>query len=119
MKFILDANLPYSSLEIFKELNLKAVHVTDIGLGGASDEEILSYATKGKGIVITKDLGFGSLIVVSKLPAYGIVILRLPFSFRADQIKSALKNFLKTVEIKKLHKSITIVELGKYRIRKI
>lgn len=119
MKFVLDANIPYSSLRVFEELNLEAIHVTDIGLGGASDAEILSYATKKSGIVVTKDKDFGTLVVFSKLPAYGIVILRLPFSFKADQINIALKNFLKTVDLKKLHKSITIVELGRYRIRKL
>lgn len=119
MKFVLDANIPYSSLKVFEELNLEAVHVTDLGLGGASDAEILSYATKRSDIVVTKDKDFGTLVVFSKLPAYGIVILRLPFSFRADQINTSLRSFLKTVELKKLQKSITILELGRYRIRKL
>lgn len=41
MKFILDANIPYSSLDIFKQLGIDAVHVSDIDLGGAEDEDIL------------------------------------------------------------------------------
>jgi predicted nuclease of predicted toxin-antitoxin system len=119
MRFLLDANVPYSSLKIFEELNLKVIHVTDVGLSGASDTEILYYAVKRRSIIITKDLDFGTLTVFSKLPTYGVVILRLPFSFRAEEINATLKNFLETVDIKKLHKSITVLELGKYRIRKI
>jgi len=33
MRFFLDANIPYSALEIFKELNLEALHARSVGLG--------------------------------------------------------------------------------------
>ncbi|MDE1865087.1 MAG: hypothetical protein KGH94_00390 [Candidatus Micrarchaeota archaeon] len=68
---------------------------------------------------MTKDLDFGALVVASRLPAYGVIILRLPFSFNSGQIRGVLENFLKTADLKKLPKSITVVELGRYRIRKI
>ena len=119
MKFLLDMNMPYSSLDVFRELRIEAVHVRDVGLNVATDERILAYAFKTKSILMTRDLDFGTLVVVSKSPTYGVVTLRLPFYFNALQIKSKLREFLKSVDLKKLQKSVTTVELFNYRIRKL
>ncbi|MHB1830425.1 MAG: DUF5615 family PIN-like protein [Candidatus Micrarchaeaceae archaeon] len=119
MKFLLDANMPYSSLELLGELGHKGIRASDVGLGAAEDEEVLAYAKKTKCILISKDLDFGALIVNANKPTYGVIILRLPFTFTAIRIKSALKVFLKTVKIGNLKNAVTIVELGRYRIRKI
>ena len=119
MKFILDANIPRSSLEVFKELGLNAVHVTDVNLGGAADEDIIAYANKSRSIIVTRDLDFGALAILSKAAVYGMVILRLPYSSIASSVNSALKVFLSTVKISKLAHSLVIVELGRYRIRKL
>lgn len=119
MKFILDANIPYSSLEIFEGFGLKAVHVADIGLKKTTDVEILSYAARRNLIIVTRDLDFGTLAIHEGRAAYGIIILRLPFSFAARNINAALQSFLGTVEVKMLRGALVIVELGRYRIRKL
>jgi len=100
-------------------MGYKGKHARDVGLAGAPDGDILNYAKNKKSLLITKDLDFGTLVVNSKIPTYGIVILRLPFTFNAAQINSALKTFLKAVKIRNLNNSITIVELGRYRIRRL
>jgi hypothetical protein len=41
------------------------------------------------------------------------------FFLDANMINSVLKVFLKTVTISKLQNAITVVELGRYRIRKL
>ncbi|MDE1865088.1 MAG: DUF5615 family PIN-like protein [Candidatus Micrarchaeota archaeon] len=50
MKFVLDANVPRSTVSLFAKLNLTAVHVSDVGFSNASDTEILSYATRRKSV---------------------------------------------------------------------
>lgn len=119
MKFLLDANIPYSALEVFKKLKLNAIHVNDLGLGTSTDDQIVAYAFKTKCIIVTRDLDFGTLVVFSKMSTYGVITLRLPFSFNATQIKSKLSEFLDSVDLKKLRGSITTVELATYRIRKL
>lgn len=119
MRFLLDANIPHSALEIFAEFMQKAYHVNDLGLGTATDEQVISYARKSRCILITRDLDFGTLAVFSRVPTYGIVTLRLPFSFNADRIKSKLREFLRSVDMKRLRNSITVVELDSYRVRKL
>lgn len=119
MKFLLDANIPYSSLKVFEALDLEAVHVYDINLGSAEDSVIMKYAAKNELVIVTRDLDFGALAVHTKVPAYGILSLRLPFSFTAKQINSILKSFLSNVELDKLKRAVVVVELGRYRIRKL
>lgn len=118
MKFFLDANIPYSTLNIFKKINLEVIHARDIGLGNADDKKILGYTIKSKSILVTKDLEFGYLLNSQPKLECGIVILRLPSSFNASQFAKVLMEFLTSVNIQDLEKSLTIVKLGRYRIRK-
>ncbi len=100
-------------------LSHEAVHVSDIGLGTAHDEEILEYSAKKKMILVTRDLDFGTLAVYLRIKTYGIVILRLPFLYTAKEINSSINLFLSTVNAKRLRKAVAIVEPGRYRIRKL
>ncbi len=73
MKFLLDANMPYSSIETFKAFAHEAIHAGDIGLGSAHDEIIMEYAARRKMILVTKDLGFGTLAVYLHIRTYGAI----------------------------------------------
>lgn len=119
MSFFLDTNIPYSALTVFKQANLKAVHARDVGLSQASDEKILDYAAKNGLILITKDLDFANKIKFPTAPRTGLVILRLPPFFHATEFAEVLRDFLNSVSEKELTNSVTIVKLGRYRIRKL
>lgn len=60
MKFVVDAQLPSSLVQWFTEHGQKAVHVEDIGLRDAVDDEIWNYALKEKVVILTKDEDFAS-----------------------------------------------------------
>ena len=100
MKFFLDANIPYSALNIFKEFDLQAEHAKDIGLSKASDKEIIRYAIKTNSILVTKDLDFANILFYPPKSHHGIVVLRLPFYFKAYQFVNAIKEFLGLVNAK-------------------
>lgn len=118
MKFFLDANIPYSALEIFTELNLEAEHARNVGLSRASDKEIMDYAIKNNSILVTKDLEFANIRIFPIAMHYGIIILRLPSFFKAFEFVNILKTFLISIDLNSLEKSIAIVKLGRYRIRR-
>ncbi len=119
MKFFLDANMPLSSIELFEELNLQAVHARKIGLGNAGDKEIMDYAIDNNFIFITKDLEFGNRRIFPSKFLRGLIILRLPFYFTASQINYSLKNFFTSIDIKELENNLTIIKLGRFRIKKL
>jgi len=117
MKFFLDANLPYSSKEIFRKFG-KTWHTKDVNLKSAPDEKIFNFAVKKKAILVTRDLEFGNQYLYPKDSHYGLIILRVPFYFTAKQINRIFKEFLASINVKDLKNAIIVIEPGKIRIRK-
>ena len=116
MKFIVDADLPYSLIEVFKHNNHDVKHVSDV-MKFALDDEILNYANKNSYIIVTRDLGFAEAFLKNK--GYGLILVRLPYYFKAEKVCNVFNEFLREIDAKILINSITVVELGKYRIKKI
>ncbi|PIN89683.1 hypothetical protein COU57_05575 [Candidatus Pacearchaeota archaeon CG10_big_fil_rev_8_21_14_0_10_32_14] len=119
MRFFLDANLPLSLIKLFEDLKLDVIHSRDVEMGRASDREIFDYAIKNNSILITKDLEFGDRRLFQLKDLLGLIILRLPYNFTASQICEHLKIFLESIIIEDLENSITIIKLGRYRMREI
>ena len=119
MKFLLYANIPFSSKEILKKFNYSAEHSREIGLGKATDEQIIKYAIKNNQILVTKDLGFGNIKKYPIKNHKGIILLRVPFYYTANQINGVLSNFFKSIKEREIENSLVIVEINRYRIRKI
>lgn len=94
MKFFLDANMPVSTLKIFEDLSLEAIHSKKIGLSNAEDIKLFDYAIKNNYILVTKDIEFGNPSMFQLKLLLGLIILRLPFYFTALQINKTLKDFL-------------------------
>ena len=116
MKFLIDEDCPYSLLEIFKKHGHEALHVRDI-MRSAADGRIFEYANKNGLIIVTRDLGFGNLFIKNK--GEGLLLSRLPYYFTADKMKKAFDKFLEEIDTGILSNSITVLELNRYRTRKI
>ncbi len=117
MRFLLDANMPYSSKEVFKKFG-HVNHAKDVGLARAIDREIIEHALEHKAILVTKDLEFANVLLYPLNSHSGVIVLRLPFYFTAKQINNALREFLSSLDVKELENAVTIVELGRYRMRR-
>ncbi len=117
MKFLLDENLPRSAALQLKKLGIDAEHSSNVGLRGSSDKQIAEYSKRQKAILITKDLEFGSLIFYSKDAHQGVLVVRLPNYFRSDKIIEHLTTFLTQFKYSDLMSKVTVLELGRYRMR--
>jgi len=118
MRFFLDENLPLCVLERLQRLGHPAEHARLTPLRGSDDRTIAEYAKKKEAILITKDLEFGNVLIYPKNSHYGLLILRLPYDFSATQIADSVEQFLKEIDPDHL-KSLIVLELGKYRIRRL
>lgn len=119
MKFVLDENLPNSLSTSLQLLGHEVVSIKNTKLKGKTDKEIATFANKQKAILITKDLEFGNLTIYEKGAHYGLLIIRLPYYFSAKQITQNTFQFIKSINTADLINAITILELGKYRTRKL
>lgn len=94
-----------------------AEDVREIGMGSASDDQIVDHATRENQVIVTRDTDFGSVL---RHPDHlGALILRLPHRFTAPEINERLGCFLSQVKEDVLRNAVVIVELGRFRRRPI
>jgi predicted nuclease of predicted toxin-antitoxin system len=117
MKFLLDANIPYSAKKVFSKPH-RAAHVRDIGIADAADDVILKRASKEGAVLITRDMDFGNILLYPLGTHGGVMILRIPPHFTAGEIIKTLRQFLSHIDVASLARAITIIEPGQYRIRR-
>ncbi len=116
MKFLIDANCPYSLKAIFEKHGFIVKHVRDIA-GLVTDEEIFEYSIKNELIIVTRDLGFAEMCIKGR--GMGLVLIRLPYYFTADKINRFFDGFLGVVDINLFLNHIAVVELDRYRVKSI
>ncbi len=116
MKFLIDADSPYSLIETFNKYGYKAVHVRNV-LGSADDNEIFEYAQKNSYVIVTRDLGFAEIFLKRK--GVGLILIRLPYYFTVYKINKVFDEFLKEANVKGMVNSIVVVELGRYKTKKL
>lgn len=117
MKFLIDANLPYSAKETFENNKLDAVHVRDVGLFDASDEDIFRYAQKNDKIIVTRDLDFADAIRFVPGKHHGIIVIRVSYLMTAVSINKIINSFLKKALLDKIKNALVILETDRYRLR--
>lgn len=117
MKFLLDANIPYSIRQIFDGDDV-ALHVRDLGLSDAADAAVFAYAVREKAVLITRDLDFGNILLFSPRDHYGIIVLKVPPSYHATDIMRILRAFLSRADKTTFMHATIIVEEGRFRVRR-
>ena len=76
MNFVVDANLSPRLAEFLRDAGHDAVHVRDIGIRAASDDEIIDYAISTDRIVISHDTDFGTLLAYRELSKPSFILIR-------------------------------------------
>lgn len=87
MLFIIDAQLPPGLAALLNGSGHQARHVCEIGMLGASDEEIRQFAQKTGSVIVTRDPGFAALSALAAGPQ--IVWIRLDDA-RTAQLRDRL-----------------------------
>jgi len=94
MKFLLDANMPRSTLDVLRAHKHEAWHVKGIGLGDATDERIAAQARGLNAALVTRDLDFADVRAYPPESAPGFLVLRVPDNWTAARILALMQRFL-------------------------
>jgi predicted nuclease of predicted toxin-antitoxin system len=76
ISLLLDQGLPRSAVAGLIAAGWKAVHVCDIGMSRASDEQRLEYAKNHNFCCVTLDADFHTLLAVSNASAPSVIRIR-------------------------------------------
>lgn len=76
MRFLVDANVSPRLAEILCAAGHEAVAVRDLGLGDASDDEILDRAGAEDRVIISHDTDFGTLLAFRRLTKPSFILIR-------------------------------------------
>jgi len=76
MRFLLDANLSPLVAARLNEAGHSAVHVRDIGLRDAGDEQIMDVAVDDERLIVSQDTDFTSLLYYRKASGPSLSLLR-------------------------------------------
>jgi len=84
MRLLVDANLSPNVAEGLRAAGLDAVHVAEVGLLQATDEEIFDRAVEGGFVVVTADSDFGMLLALRRATSPSVVQRRHVAELPAD-----------------------------------
>jgi len=76
LELVLDQGMPVDAVFLFRELGYECLHVSDLGMQKAEDEEILSLARDRRYVLLTLDADFHALVAVRGLSLPSVVRLR-------------------------------------------
>lgn len=117
-RYLVDEDLPRSLALRLREAGLDAVDVRDVGLRGASDEDVLARAVQEARAVLTADVGFGNILRFPLGEHSGIVLVRLPDEIGVSDLISAVLAALSSLSDESLAGSVVTINANRIRIRK-
>lgn len=118
MHFLVDEDLPRSTDDLLRRYGHEAVDLRDIGLRGAKDSHIASYAQREGLCLITGDFDFSDIRNYPPGEYAGLVVLKLPRTATASFILNLVQGFLQREDIVvQIPGKLAIVEPGRVRIR--
>jgi len=102
---------------LLRKLGYDVKDVAEAGLKGCEDDEVINLAVRENRIIITHDLGFGSIYYFSKRGQVGIIVLRIRPP-TVEEVNCVLQNFVKKVNLEKekLTKCLIILNRRRYRV---
>ena len=117
MKFFLDENLSQQHAIELRSEGHDAIAVLEVGLSGASDEQILRFAVENGRILVTLDADFANVIRFPPERTLGVVRLKV-HPATEERIRESLRRallFLRNIDIVG---RLAVVDDDKIRIRR-
>jgi predicted nuclease of predicted toxin-antitoxin system len=115
VRFLADMGVDVRVVEWLRRLGHEAVHLREQGLHRAPDEQVFMKALAEDRIVLTLDLDFGDLALLTREPAARVILFRLE-NTRTIHVIERLETVLAGSSDALARGAVVIVE-GRQRIR--
>jgi predicted nuclease of predicted toxin-antitoxin system len=77
MRLVLDQGVPQDAAALLRRLGYDGVHVGEVGMSKAADEEILAFSLGRNAVVVTLDADFHTILAVSAAQGPSVTRTRL------------------------------------------
>ena len=115
MKFLIDADLPNSTVKPFQEKGHESTHVREVDLGSSPDTEVSDYANENNCVLVTRDRDFGNPLL-DNIVEEGVIILEL-HNYAPKKQNKRIADFLENFKEEEIEKGLILLEESRYRIR--
>ena len=117
MRFLIDQALsPAVAIEL-NRAGHDAIHVRELGMQAASDQEIFDHAAQDDRIVVSADTDFGTLLAIRKQNSPSVILFRHGSQHRPADQTALLKTNLPQIAAALDAGSIVVIQPDRIRIR--
>ncbi len=109
---LLDQGVPRDAAGRLRELGYECIHVGEVGMSAASDEEILELARGKNAIIVTLDADFHALLAVSGATGPSVIRIRIQ-GLRAIEIAECVRLISTRLESELIAGSLVTVKSRK------
>jgi predicted nuclease of predicted toxin-antitoxin system len=77
VRLILDQGIPRDAAAFLRKRGHDCIHAGEMGMATATDEEIIAWSVKQRGIIVTLDADFHAILAVSRAIGPSVVRIRM------------------------------------------
>jgi len=118
MRFLADAGISPTTVEFLRQLGHDAVHVRDVGMQRATDQDVVERARAENRVIVAFDLDFGEILALGVLDRPSVILFRL-----ADETPGSVNRRLESVLSERSEAldsgALILVEDTRYRMRSL
>jgi predicted nuclease of predicted toxin-antitoxin system len=118
MRLLLDQGTPRSTAALLRQAGFDAVHMAEIGMAEATDEEILRRASLEDRVVATLYADFHALLALSQATKPSVVRIRIE-GLRAEALCAVLQDVIQQCSPDLESGAMVSVQENRIRVRRL